>query len=171
MIYQSYLSRRKTVHYTSVLTSIVSTASQQSITIYFHLSLIYFSVLILTYQISNAQLIVETNALNYALTIIFSIINEENEVYPVVFHFYTFTTTELNYDTYNKKLLAIFKAFKLSRESGSLYQCCYSLQFYLVIISALVILVPNWMLLLDSRIFTVKKRILTMIQLILTTSN
>jgi len=52
----------------------------------------------------------ETNVLDYALTFI---VNEENEVYLVVFHSYTFTIVELNYDIYNKKLLVIFEAFKI----------------------------------------------------------
>ena len=63
--------------------------------------------------ISNAQLIVETDALDYALAAILSIVNEDNEDHPVVFYSHTFTTVELNYDTYDKKLLAIFKAFKI----------------------------------------------------------
>ena len=53
----------------------------------------------------------ETNALNYALTAIFFIVNEDNEVHLVVFHSRTFTVAELNYDTYDKELLAIFEAF------------------------------------------------------------
>ena len=52
----------------------------------------------------------ETNALDYTLT---AIVNEENEVYLVAFHFHTFTVVELNYDTYDKELLAIFEAFKI----------------------------------------------------------
>jgi len=56
---------------------------------------------------------VETHALDYALTTILSIVNEENEVHPVAFHFCTFTMAELNYDTYDKELLAIFEAFKI----------------------------------------------------------
>jgi len=39
--------------------------------------------------------------------------NEENEVHPVTFHFCTFTAAKLNYNTYNKKLLAIFEVFKI----------------------------------------------------------
>ena len=73
----------------------------------------FISALILTYWISNAQLIIKTNTLNYALAAILSIVNEENEVYPVVFHSHTFIIVELNYDIYNKKLLAIFEAFKI----------------------------------------------------------
>ena len=75
----------------------------------------FTSTSILTYWISNAQLIVETDALDYGLTAIFSIINKDNEVYPVAFHSHTFTIAELNYNTYNKELLAIYKAFKIWR--------------------------------------------------------
>jgi len=63
---------------------------------------------------------VETNALDYAFTAILSIVNEENEVHLVVFHSYTFTAVELNYDTYDKKLLAIFEIWQYYLE-GSVY--------------------------------------------------
>ena len=76
---------------------------------------LFTSVPILTYWIPNAQLIVETNALDYALTTILSVINEDNEVYPVAFHSHTFTVAELNYDIHDKELLAIFEAFKIWR--------------------------------------------------------
>jgi len=56
---------------------------------------------------------VETDASDYALAAILFIVNENNEVHPVVFHSCTFTTVELNYNTYDKKLLAIFEAFKI----------------------------------------------------------
>jgi len=55
----------------------------------------------------------ETNALDYTLAAILSIVNKENEVYPVAFYFYTFTVAELSYDTYDKELLSIFEAFKI----------------------------------------------------------
>ena len=55
----------------------------------------------------------ETDALDYTLTAILSIVNEDNEVHPIAFYFYTFTIAELNYDTHNKELLTIFKAFKI----------------------------------------------------------
>ena len=55
----------------------------------------------------------ETDALDYTLTAILSIVNKENKVHPVVFHSHTFTMVELNYDTHDKKLLAIFEAFKI----------------------------------------------------------
>jgi len=68
----------------------------------------FTSALILTHWISDAQLIVETDASDYALAAILSIVNEDNEVHPVAFHSCTFTTVELNYDTHDKELLAIF---------------------------------------------------------------
>jgi len=68
---------------------------------------------ILTHWIPDAQLIIETNALDYTLAAILSIVNEENEVHPVAFHSHTFTAAELNYDMHDKELLAIFEAFKI----------------------------------------------------------
>jgi len=73
----------------------------------------FISTSILTHWIPDTQLIMETNTLNYALAAILSIINEENEVHLITFHFCTFTATELNYDTHNKELLAIFETFKI----------------------------------------------------------
>ena len=74
---------------------------------------IFTSASILTHWIPDTQLIMETDTLNYALTAILFIINEENKVYLVVFHSHTFTMVELNYNTYDKELLAIFEAFKI----------------------------------------------------------
>lgn len=53
----------------------------------------------------------ETNALDYTLVAILLVIMEEKEVHPVTFHFYMFKATELSYDTYNKELFTVFKAF------------------------------------------------------------
>ena len=55
----------------------------------------------------------ETDASDYAFTAILFIVNKDNKVHPVAFHSHTFTVVELNYDTYDKELLAIFKAFKI----------------------------------------------------------
>ena len=73
----------------------------------------FISTPILTRWIPNAQLIVETNTLDYTLTTILSIVNEDNKVYPVAFYSHTSTVAELNYDIHDKELLAIFKAFKI----------------------------------------------------------
>jgi len=75
----------------------------------------FTSAPILTYWIPNVELIVETDASDYALTAILFIVNEDNEVHPVAFHSHTFTMVKLNYNTHNKELLAIFKAFKIWR--------------------------------------------------------
>jgi len=56
---------------------------------------------------------VETDAPDYALAAILSIFNEDNEDYLVAFHSRTFTIAELNYNTYDKELLASFEAFKI----------------------------------------------------------
>jgi len=56
---------------------------------------------------------VETDVSDYALTAILSIVNKENKVHLVAFHSCTFTVVELNYNIYNKKLIAIFEAFKI----------------------------------------------------------
>jgi len=45
---------------------------------------------------------VKTDALDYALAAILSIVNEENKVHLVVFHSHTFTAAELNYNTLTK---------------------------------------------------------------------
>ena len=55
----------------------------------------------------------KTDASDYVLTIILSIVNKENKVYLVVFHSCTFTMVKLNYDMHDKELLAIFEAFKI----------------------------------------------------------
>ena len=55
----------------------------------------------------------ETNASDYALAAILSIVNKDNKVHTVAFHSHTFTAAELNYDTHDKELLAIFEAFKI----------------------------------------------------------
>jgi len=73
----------------------------------------FTSTPILTHWIPNAQLIVETDASDYALAAILSVVNEDDEVHPVAFHSHTFTVAELNYDTHDKELLAIFEAFKI----------------------------------------------------------
>ena len=73
----------------------------------------FTSAPILTYWIPDTQLIVETDASDYTLTTIISIVNEDNEVHLVTFHSHNFTAVELNYDTHDKELLAIFEAFKI----------------------------------------------------------
>jgi hypothetical protein len=72
----------------------------------------FISALILWHWKPDAPLIVETDASNYALAAILSIIDTDGEVHPVAVLSRTFSTTELNYDVHDKELLAIFEAFK-----------------------------------------------------------
>jgi len=71
---------------------------------------VFTSTLIFSHWISDAQLIVETDASNYAFVVILSIMISDNEVHPVIFHSHIFNSTELNYNTHDKEL-AIFEAF------------------------------------------------------------
>jgi len=75
----------------------------------------FTSAFILTHWVLDAQLVVKTNASDYALATILSIMTKDNEIYPVAFHSWTFFASKLNYDVYNKELLAIFEAFKIWR--------------------------------------------------------
>jgi len=55
----------------------------------------------------------ETNASDYALTAIFSIMTKDNQIHHVTFHSWMFSVLELNYDIYDKELLVIFEVFKI----------------------------------------------------------
>jgi hypothetical protein len=58
------------------------------------------------------QTIVETNASDYAVAAILSVITSDGEIHPVAFHSQALHNAELNYDTHDKELLAIFDAFR-----------------------------------------------------------
>ena len=73
----------------------------------------FTSAPILMHWVLDAQLIMETDASDYTLAAILSIMTKDNEIYPVAFHSWTFSTLELNYDVHDKELLAIFEAFKI----------------------------------------------------------
>jgi len=75
----------------------------------------FTSAPILIYWILDTQLVMETDASDYALAAILSIMTKDNEIHPVAFHSRTFSAPELNYDIHNKELLAIFEAFKIWR--------------------------------------------------------
>jgi len=75
----------------------------------------FTSAPILTHWVPDTQLVVETDASDYALATILSIMTKDNEIYPIAFHSRTFSALELNYDVHDKELLAIFKAFKMWR--------------------------------------------------------
>ncbi|ESK83178.1 gag polymerase env [Moniliophthora roreri MCA 2997] len=61
---------------------------------------------------SRALCLIETDTSNYAIATILSITLSNGELHPVAFLSRTLTGAELNYNTHNKELLAIFEAFK-----------------------------------------------------------
>ncbi len=67
---------------------------------------------ILTHWVPGRQLVVETDASDYAIAAILSIYLEDGEIHPIVFLSRSLHNAELNYDTHDKELLAIFEAFK-----------------------------------------------------------
>jgi len=67
---------------------------------------------ILTHFIPDTPIIVEMDASDYAVTGILSITCSDGEIRPVAFSSRTLTAPELNYDTHDKELLAIFEAFQ-----------------------------------------------------------
>jgi len=75
----------------------------------------FTSAPILTHWLPDKQMIIETDASDYALGAILSLQSDSGEIHPVAFHSRTFTPPELNYDTHDKELLAIFEAFRVWR--------------------------------------------------------
>ena len=67
---------------------------------------------ILMHWIPNQPLVVETDALDYALVAILSIYNLDSKLHPITFHSRTLSSAELNYDIHDKELLTIYKAFR-----------------------------------------------------------
>ena len=57
----------------------------------------------------------ETDASDYAIAGILSVTTNSGELHPVAFHSRTLSGAELNYDTHDKELLAIYEAFKTWR--------------------------------------------------------
>ena len=75
----------------------------------------FTTVPILTHFIPDTPITVETDALDYAVAGILSITCADGELRPVAFYSWTLTALELNYDTHDKELLAIFEAFQTWR--------------------------------------------------------
>jgi hypothetical protein len=73
----------------------------------------FTSAPILMHWIPDCQIVIETNTSDYALAAILSIYSNDGEIHPIAFHSRTFSMSILNYDTHNKELLAIFKAFHI----------------------------------------------------------
>ena len=71
----------------------------------------FTSVPILTHYQPDTPIIVETNTSDYVIAGILSNICPDGEIRPVAFYLRMLTVPELNYDTHDKELLAIFEAF------------------------------------------------------------
>jgi hypothetical protein len=60
----------------------------------------------------DSQLIVETDALEYAVAAILSRVCRDGKLRPIAFHSWSLQSAERNYNVHNKELLAIYEAFK-----------------------------------------------------------
>jgi RNase H-like domain found in reverse transcriptase len=56
--------------------------------------------------------VIETDASDYALVAILSQVESNRKIHLVTYLSWTFSDTELNYDTHDKELMAIYEAFK-----------------------------------------------------------
>jgi RNase H-like domain found in reverse transcriptase len=65
-----------------------------------------------TKLVPDSEMIVETDALDYALAAIIFCQLPDGEIHPIAFYSHSFNSAKLNYDTHDKELLAIFEAFK-----------------------------------------------------------
>ena len=72
---------------------------------------VFTSAPVLVHWIPDALITIETDASDYTVTAILSITCSDNEIHPVAFHSCTLSGVELNYNTHDKELLAIFEAF------------------------------------------------------------
>ena len=71
----------------------------------------FTTVPILTHFILDTPITVETDASDYTVARILSITCADGELHLVTFYSWTLTALELNYDTHDKELLAIFETF------------------------------------------------------------
>ena len=72
----------------------------------------FMSTLVLAHYNLENPTVVETDRLEYAIAAILSQIDQTtNLLHPIAFYSQSISPTELNYDIYNKELLAIYEAF------------------------------------------------------------
>ena len=69
--------------------------------------------LILTMFNFEKKIMIEIDVSKIAFKSILSQLDEEDRLYPVIFYSRKFTTPELNYNIYDKELLAIIDSFKI----------------------------------------------------------
>jgi hypothetical protein len=73
----------------------------------------FISAPVLLHWIPDAPIIIETDASDYAITAILSTQTPDMDIHPVAFHSRSLSPPELNYDTHDKELLAVYSAFML----------------------------------------------------------
>ena len=57
--------------------------------------------------------IVETDVFNYMITVVFLVQISDSNIHPVTFQSHIISGAKLNYNTYNKESLVIYKAFHI----------------------------------------------------------
>ena len=67
---------------------------------------------VLTHHKPHCPVVIETNASDYALAAILSQVEPNGDIHLITYLSQTFSDTELNYDTHDKELMAIYEAFK-----------------------------------------------------------
>jgi hypothetical protein len=89
--------------------------NEQCLTAFETLKSAFVSAPVLSHWYPDAEMIVETDASDYAIAAILSIFTDDKDLHPVAFHSRTLDSSELNYDTHDKELLAIHEAFRTWR--------------------------------------------------------
>ena len=72
----------------------------------------FTSTPVLTHWMPDIPITIKTDASDYALVAILSIMTPSGKLHLVAFHSHTFHTPEHNYDVHDKELLTIYEAFK-----------------------------------------------------------
>jgi RNase H-like domain found in reverse transcriptase len=75
----------------------------------------FISTPVLTHYKPSCLLVIETDASDYALAAILSQVESNGEIHLVTYLSQTFSDTELNYNTHDKELMAIYEVFKAWR--------------------------------------------------------
>src|SRR6266540_1334427 len=70
---------------------------------------------VLTHWIPDRLIVIETDASNYALVAILSIVTEDDQLHPIAFHSGSFSASKLNYNVHDKELFTIYRAFNIWR--------------------------------------------------------
>ena len=72
----------------------------------------FIMALVLTHYRPDCPLVIETDASDHALAAILSQVEPDGDIHLITYLSWTFSDTELNYNTHDKELMAIYEAFK-----------------------------------------------------------